>query len=47
MAKWREARDTNLALPSAEQEELEALVEAEAKVFTLRAMGAFNASNPH
>ncbi len=36
MARWRAARDTGAALPSAEQEELDALVETELRAATAR-----------
>ncbi|HLJ56790.1 MAG TPA: hypothetical protein VKT77_17255 [Chthonomonadaceae bacterium] len=43
MAKWRQARDCNSALPQFEQEELQTLVEAEVKASTLRAAREFGA----
>jgi DNA-binding transcriptional regulator YbjK len=42
MARWREARDTNVALSSGEQQELEALVEAELKAAASRATALFH-----
>ena len=46
MAQWREARDADKELPTASQEELEALIEAEQKAMVARSQALLGATRP-
>ena len=46
MAKWRSARDRDANLPSIEQTELAALVQAEVEASTMRAKTVFDTTTP-